>query len=531
MTTIITIVVACILAIYAVTQVIKRLQELKAKEEYHKHIISDYIALQNKHDSMMEKYSKYDKIIDAEVEAERILDEAYKKSNELISKTNTEVQRVNADIQQAKISVEKIIQDAHQKAREIAGDALNARDNAKLYEQTVKSLKNIILGYGNDYLIPSHTLLDDLAETYGYTQASKDYKELRTHVRNMVKNNQAATCDYAEASRKQTAINFITDAFNGKADTILAKAKSDNFGTLRQKLTDAFNMVNYNGKAFRNARINNDFFQLRLEELRLACTLAEIHRRDMEEQRRIREQIREEEKARREIEKALRDAAKEEELLQKAMEKAKAQLEKANAEQRATYEAQIAELEKKYHEAEERNKRALSMAQQTKAGHVYIISNEGSFGHDVYKIGMTRRLEPLDRVRELSSASVPFAFDVHALIWSEDAPALETMLHKKFALAQVNKVNFRKEFFRLPLSEIRAELDNSGINVKWTITAEASEYRESLVIEKAIQENPQAREDWLNHQLELENNPKTFHEEADEELQNDGNTIENTINV
>ena len=514
MTAIVTIVAICILAIYVVIRVIRQSNELKTKEEYHKRMMSNYVSLQNTYDAMIEKYSKYDTIIYAEAEAERILDEAYKKSNELISQTNTEVQRVNADVQQAKISIEKMLQDAQQKTREIAGDALDAKDNAKLYEQTVKSLKNIILGYGNDYLIPSHTLLDDLAETYGYTQASKDYKELRTRVRDMVKNNQAAACDYAEISRKQTAINFITDAFNGKADTILASAKSDNFGTLRQKLTDAFNMVNYNGKAFRNARINNDFFQLRLEELRLACVLAEIHKRDMEEQRRIREQIREEEKARREIEKALRDAAKEEEMLQKAMEKAKAQLEKANAEQRAAYEAQIAELEKKYKEAEERNKRALSMAQQTKAGHVYIISNEGSFGHDVYKIGMTRRLEPLDRVRELSSASVPFAFDVHAFIWSEDAPALENMLHKKFALTQVNKVNFRKEFFRIPLSEIRTELDNIGIDIKWTITAEASEYHESLAIEKAIQENPQAREDWLNHQLELE-------EKADEELQDE----------
>ncbi|MBR0167749.1 MAG: GIY-YIG nuclease family protein, partial [Synergistaceae bacterium] len=180
-------------------------------------------------------------------------------------------------------------------------------------------------------------------------------------------------------------------------------------------------------------------------------------------------------------------------------EKAKAQLEQANAEQRAAYEAQIAELERKYQEAEERNKRALSMAQQTKAGYVYIISNEGSFGQNIYKIGMTRRLEPLDRVRELSSASVPFAFDVHALIWSDDAPALENMLHKKFALSQVNKVNFRKEFFRLSLSEIRAELEKSGLNVKWTMTAEAREYRETLTIEKAIQDNPQAREDWPNH--------------------------------
>ena len=364
-------------------------------------------------------------------------------------------------------------------------------------------MKNIILGYGSDSLIPSRTLLDDLADTYGYSQASKDYKAVRSRVKNMVKNNQAATCDYAEASRKQTAINFITDAFNGKAETILAKAKADNFGTLRQKLSDAFSLVNYNGRAFKNARITDEYFQLRLEELRLACVIAEIRRQDIEEQRRIREQMREEEKARKDAEKALREGAKEEELLQKAMKKVKAQLEKANAEQKTVYEAKIAELEQKYREAEERNKRALSMAQQTKAGHVYIISNEGSFGPNVFKIGMTRRLDPEDRIRELSSASVPFPFEIHAMIWSEDAPALENMLHKKFALAQVNKVNSRKEFFRLPLSEIRSELDATSLHVKWTIVAEASEYRESIAIDKAIQDNEQAREDWLNHQLNI----------------------------
>lgn len=489
---------------------------LKAEREYHSRIANEYAMLHRRFEQMQGKYSRFDKIIDAEAEAERILDEAYKQSNALISQTNSEVQRVNADIQKAKINSDKIIQEAQQKAREIAGDALDARNNAKFYERTAQSMKNIILGYGNDYLIPSHTLLDDLAETYGYSQASKDFKDIRAKVRNMVKNNQAATCDYSETNRRQTAIAFITDAFNGKADSIIASAKHDNFGTLRQKLTDAFNLVNYNGMAFRNARINEAYFQLRLEELRLACVLAEIHKRDIEEQRRIREQLREEEKTRREIEKALREAAKEEEFLQKAMEKAKAQLEQATAEQREAYEAQIAELERKYQEAEERNKRALSMAQQTKAGHVYIISNEGSFGENIYKIGMTRRLEPLDRIRELSSASVPFAFDVHALIWSEDAPALETMLHKKFALSQVNKVNFRKEFFRLPLSEIRSELETSGLNVKWTITAEASEYRETLAIEKAIQDNPQAREDWLNHQLEIETNAENLDQNSQE---------------
>jgi hypothetical protein len=144
------------------------------------------------------------------------------------------------------------------------------------------------------------------------------------------------------------------------------------------------------------------------------------------------------------------------------------------------------------------------MAQQTKSGHVYVISNIGSFGEDVFKIGMTRRLEPLDRVRELGDASVPFAFDVHAMIWSEDAPSLEGQLHKRFALAQVNKVNFRKEFFRATIEEIREELDKDELNIKWTMTADAREYRESQAIDKLIRENPVARENWLNRRLLLE---------------------------
>ena len=464
--------------------------------------------------------AKYQQIEDAHQEKKRILNSASSEARIIIDKANKTLDEANTELQNSKSSAERIINEAQQNARDIAGDALDARDNAKLYEATVKSLKNIILGYGNDYLIPSQSLLDDLADSYGFSQVSKEYKIVREKVRNMIKLNQAASCDYSEPSRRQTAINFISDAFNGKAENILAHAKSDNFGTLRQKLTDAFTLVNLNGKAFRNARINQEFFMLRLEELKLACTLQEIHRRDIEEQRRIKEQMREEEKARRDFEKAMRDAAHEEELLQKAMAKAQAMLEKANAEQKAQYEAQIKDLQLKYLEAEERNKRALSMAQQTKSGYVYIISNEGSFGDNVFKIGMTRRLEPLDRIKELSSASVPFAFDVHAFIWSENAPALENLLHKKFALFQVNKVNFRKEFFRIPLADIKAELDALNLNVNWTIAAEAAEFKESIAIEKLIRDNPQAREEWLNHQLQLEtNNVEDFDDSESEPSQ------------
>lgn len=144
------------------------------------------------------------------------------------------------------------------------------------------------------------------------------------------------------------------------------------------------------------------------------------------------------------------------------------------------------------------------MAQQTRRGHVYIISNVGSFGEDVYKIGLTRRLEPMDRIRELGDASVPFDFDVHAIILSDDAPALETKLHKHFLLRQVNKVNHRKEFFRAALSDIRSEIESLGVEARWTMLSEAKEFRESQAIERAIENDPAAREAWLNRQLTLE---------------------------
>ena len=145
----------------------------------------------------------------------------------------------------------------------------------------------------------------------------------------------------------------------------------------------------------------------------------------------------------------------------------------------------MAELEGKLAEAGERGERAMSMAQQTRRGHVYVISNIGSFGEEVFKIGMTRRLEPMDRVKELGDASVPFSFDVHAMLYSEDAPTLEKALHEKFKSDSVNKVNFRKEFFNVSLAAIRQAVDQQNLEeVHWTMKAEAAEYRESLAIEK-----------------------------------------------
>jgi hypothetical protein len=469
--------------------------------------------------------SKYQDIVDVEKKAQEMLTDAETKAkltsatadnikNEATKDASLIKQNAVAVLDNATIEAKNIIEDANKKAEEIAGDAYKAMQNATEYTKTVKAMKNIIEGYGDQYLIPTYSLLDDLADEFGHTEAGEKLKIVREKTRLMMKNQTAAKCDYVEANRKETAINFVVDAFNGKVDSILSKVKKDNYGTLEQKIKDAFQVVNNNGVAFRNAAITKEYEAARLEELKWAVIVQELKWEEQEEQRRIKEQIREEEKAKREYEKVIREAQKEEETLKRLIEKAQKEVSQANDEQKAKFDEKLKDLELKLKEAEEKNQRALSMAQQTKSGNVYIISNIGSFGEDVYKIGMTRRLEPLDRVKELGDASVPFEFDVHTMIYSEDAPALERALHKKFLRLQMNKVNPRKEFFKVSLADIKGEIDKMKINVKWTMTAEARQYKESLAIEAEIAKDKNKQLEWERHQLLAD--PVTT--EADEDV-------------
>ena len=193
--------------------------------------------------------------------------------------------------------------------------------------------------------------------------------------------------------------------------------------------------------------------------------------------------MREEEKAQKELERAQKEAEDEEARFQKALDKAKKELGSASQNEVDELNNQISSLEKKLQEAHERKERAISMAQMTKVGHIYVISNIGAFGEDVVKIGMTRRLDPLDRIKELGDASVPFHFDVHAIIYSENAPQLENELHKKFNDRRLNRINNRKEFFKASLEEIESFVkEHAGAEIEFTKVAEAREYRETLIV-------------------------------------------------
>jgi hypothetical protein len=441
-------------------------------------------------------------------EAAAILDDATGRHRELTQQGNAELKRAHAEaktlLNTAIVQAGTIVAQGQKRADQVAGAAAELRRNYERYEQTARALTNIVEGYGSAYLKPAAGLLDELAEDFAHTDAGRQLKLAREVTQGLIERGLAATCDYVEAGRREGAQAFVLDAFNGKVDSILSRVRHDNYGTLEQAIRDACATVNHGGRAFREARITEEYLTARLLELKWAVVVQELKKRDQEEQRAFREWIREEQQAQREYEKAMREAAKEEDTLRKAMARAEAQIAAATAEQRARYETQLAELKVKLQEAEEKNQRAISMAQQTRRGHVYIISNIGSLGEHVYKIGLTRRLEPLDRVKELGDASVPFEFDVHAIILSDDAPALETQLHKQFVLNQVNKVNHRKEFFRADLAAIRQQVEALGIEAKWTMTAAAREYRESLAIERAIEADPEAREAWLNRQLTLD---------------------------
>jgi len=446
-------------------------------------------------------------------EAKRLVDQTHEAAAEERMRAQLRVKEIgeqaDALLTQATRDAGRIVADAEKRAEQIGGDAYTALRDKQLLEQAAAAMRNIIEGYGDRYITPTHSVLDDLAIEFGYDAAGVALKSAREQSRRMVEKGEAAACDYVEAHRREIAIRFVIDAFNGRVDAILSRAKHDNYGTLEQEIRDAFSLVNLNGQAFRNARILPAYFDARLAELKWAAVVQELARKQREEQRYLKERLRDEEKARKEYEEKMRQAAKEEELKKRAVEEAEQKVASATMEQKAYYEQ---ELQKLRQELADATQRALTIAQQTKKGHVYIISNVGSFGEGVYKIGLTRRPEPQDRVDELGGASVPFEFDIHALIESENAPALEHKLHKQLLPLQLNKINSRKEFFRVSLADIHGEVEklNQGedFTVKlWTEKAIATEYRDSLDIEN----DPQKKENcikrqqaWSARQLQLD---------------------------
>lgn len=248
------------------------------------------------------------------------------------------------------------------------------------------------------------------------------------------------------------------------------KLRGDNYQLQKSRIEKAIAFVEREAYV-----IPNDVKQEIFDKLQHDYKLRVRKEAEMERQRAAKAKLRAEQKAIKEAEEARLRAEAEQRAIEEALAEA---LSRAGAE----HSAEVDLLRQQLLDAEERGRRAISQAQLTKTGYVYVISNIGCFGDDVYKIGLTRRLEPLDRVKELSGASVAFPFDVHMLIYSDDAPTLEHTLHKSLHRYRVNRVNFRKEFFRIDIDTIREVVERQHGTVEFEADAEALEYRSSLEI-------------------------------------------------
>lgn len=322
-------------------------------------------------------------------------------------------------------------------------------------------------------------------------------EQVRERQKAAMKDGTAAVCDAswsvdgnAKAGEKMVKdqMKLMLRAFNGECDAAVMRVRYNNVETLERRMRADFEAINKVG-ASKRCRLTQEFLDLKVAELTLVFEFQERRQKEIEEQRAIREQMRDEERAQKELETARREAEREEERFEMALEKARREAEAATGRQRDALEQKIAELSQKLAGATAKQK-AISQAQLTSVGHVYVISNVGSFGERVYKIGMTRRLDPMDRVIELGDASVPFPFDVHAMIHTENAPELERVLHQRFTDRRVNLINERKEFFRVQLDEVeravREIVDklprHTRREIVFTRTALAEEYRKSAAI-------------------------------------------------
>jgi hypothetical protein len=258
-------------------------------------------------------------------------------------------------------------------------------------------------------------------------------------------------------------------AYNNEAESIVHTMKPYTLESSIARLDKARETISKLG-ATMSIRVTDTYHHLRVQELELTADyqakVAEQKERDREE----RERLREEEIARREIERELERLRKEQMHYANTLAALRAN---GDEEAAAKVEAKAAEIEDALDGLTRR-------AANVRAGHVYVVSNVGAFGEDMVKIGMTRRLDPMDRVRELGDASVPFRYDLHALIFSDDAVGLETKLHHELRDRRVNWVNLRREFFRAHPSEVRELLDQIGVTlISYVEEPEALEWRQT----------------------------------------------------
>lgn len=385
-----------------------------------------------------------------------------------------------------------------QKYEEKLASLVNRENNLKKREEekerlekAITSLKNELVEvnkevttlYKNTLSSTSVSLIDlNISDETTSSEIKNKLAILKNENSELIKNKSVKISSSIESARERNKLSKkVLIAFNSEVAGLLNKLTLANIDNTRNRIIKSFDRIN---KLFEDdkVQISTKYLEYQLTVLELNYQFILKKHNEKEQQAAIKEQMVDEAKAQKELEREQKKIESEQRKFNNELEKTMKYLSKSNdSVQSEIYAEKIKELEEKIRQLEEDKNNIDNRLLNTRAGYVYVISNIGSFGENIYKIGMTKRLNPLDRVNELGSASVPFRFDVHAMIFSDDAPTLENHLHKVFATNSVNKINPRKEFFNVSLKEIEEEVLNSfDATVEFTEFAKAEEYRRSL---------------------------------------------------
>lgn len=386
------------------------------------------------------------------------------------------------------------IQELNQKQIDL-GIECNKRENIiSDLNKKISDLNKEIIVLEDEKLYQSFSLYTPLFDFAKSEEYKNKLEVIREKQKFLLKKNIAAnfsenwTLDGSLTKGKKMVkdnVKQILRSFNNECDNVIDKVKFNNIDSMRNRIIKSFEQLNKLNE-INKISIKVDYLNLKLDELALAYEYQLKKQEEKEEQKRIREELREQQKVERELEEARKNTIKDKQHYEKAINELKQRLELTdNLEEKQNLTSKMNLLEVELDNINSKLADIDYRQKNQKAGYVYIISNIGAFGENIYKIGMTRRLEPEERIHELSDASVPFNFDIHAMIFSEDAPALENALHKAFEDKKVNMMNSRKEFFNVTLDEIKNVVKNNfDKSVDFIDIAPAEQYRETQRMKK-----------------------------------------------
>ena len=421
-----------------------------------------------------------------------------KKEKEEIARLNAEMQNLREAMPSESRTLDDINREIKASREELARvqEKLESR-NSELKDalEELQQAKDQLIETNEEVLMQSFGLY---TPRYSFMNAD-EYKahllEIRAKQKDMIKAKTAVSGNMnwtvngnASKGKKMVADmqKLLLRAFNSECDDVIEHVKYNNIEASEKRITTSREAISKLGTIM-EVSIQPKYYRLKIEELHLAFEYAQKKQQEKEEQKEARARMREEAKLAKEIEEERKKLEKEQQHYQNALERINMQLASASEADRAAIEEKKADLVAQLDKIDKEFK---------DVDYVYVISNIGAFGENVYKIGMTRRLDPQDRVDELGDASVPFNFDVHAMIFSDDAPRLEAALHNAFADRKLNFVNQRREFFRVSLDEIKKVVkENYDRSVEFVELAPAEQYRESIKLREEAQKNANSRKE------------------------------------